>query len=48
MDCTNLESITIPDSVTEIGWDVFKGCPNLTEINANPKIKLLIMAQQSQ
>ena len=30
--CTNLTSITIPNSVTEIGYDAFSGCANLTSI----------------
>ena len=31
-DCTGLTSITIPDSVTEIGRYAFKGCTGLTSI----------------
>ena len=31
-DCTNFESITIPDSVTEIGWNAFSGCKRLISI----------------
>lgn len=30
--CTNLTSITIPDSVTSIGVDVFYGCTNLQSV----------------
>lgn len=30
--CTNLTSITIPDSVTSIGYSTFLGCSNLTSI----------------
>ena len=33
--CTNLTSITIPDSVTSIGNGAFYNCDNLTEINFN-------------
>ena len=32
MDCTGLASITIPNSVTKIGRQVFKGCTGLTSI----------------
>ena len=31
-DCTGLISITIPNSVTTIGYDAFAGCTNLTSI----------------
>ncbi|MBR2336388.1 MAG: leucine-rich repeat protein [Clostridia bacterium] len=31
-DCTNIESITIPDTVTSIGDNAFKGCTSLTSI----------------
>jgi hypothetical protein len=30
--CTGLTSITIPNSVTRIGWDAFSGCTGLTSI----------------
>ena len=32
-DCANLESITLPDSVTLMGLSVFNGCKSLTTIN---------------
>ena len=31
-NCTNLASITIPKSVTRIGWYAFEGCRNLSSI----------------
>ena len=31
-DCTGLTSITIPDSVTNIGWGAFNACTELTSI----------------
>lgn len=35
-DCTNLTDVTIPNSVTSIGYDVFYGCTSLTDIYLNP------------
>ncbi|MGN0569234.1 MAG: leucine-rich repeat domain-containing protein [Candidatus Fimenecus sp.] len=34
-DCESLESVTIPDSVTSIGEDLFWGCTSLTTINVS-------------
>ena len=31
-DCSNLTSVTIPNSVTYIGHDAFSGCSNLTSV----------------
>ena len=31
--CTNLTSVTIPDSVTRIDWYAFQNCTNLTSVN---------------
>lgn len=35
--CTNLESITIPDSVTSIGGGIFAACTSLKNINLPPE-----------
>ena len=32
MGCASLTSVTIPEGVTEIGYDAFKGCKKLTEL----------------
>ena len=32
-NCKSLTSITIPNSVTEIGWDAFCGCSSLTSVS---------------
>ena len=32
-DCTTLTSMTLPDSVTDLGYSTFNGCSNLTSIN---------------
>jgi len=34
-DCTSLESITLPSSVTEIGDEAFSDCTNLSEVILN-------------
>ncbi len=31
-DCTELISVTIPNSVTKIGWSAFEGCTSLTSV----------------
>lgn len=36
--CSELASITIPDSVTKIGWYAFQNCYNLTNITINNNI----------
>ena len=34
-DCSDLTSVTIPNSVTSIGWGAFSGCSDLTTLNFN-------------
>ncbi len=35
MDCTSLTSVTIPNSVTNIGQAAFQGCTSLTSVYCN-------------
>ena len=37
--CTGLTSVTIPDSVKEIGWNAFKECTGLTSVTISDSIK---------
>ena len=32
-DCTNLETVTLPDTIKKLGVNVFMSCTNLTEVN---------------
>ena len=36
-ECEILESVTISDTVSSIGFDVFSACPNLTSISVDPQ-----------
>lgn len=38
---TKIESIEIPDSVTQIGYSAFCDCDNLTEITLPPKLEII-------
>ena len=39
--CTNLTSITIPNSVTHIGYGTFAGCTNLSEITISDSVTII-------
>ena len=39
--CENLVSVTIPDSVTEIGIRAFSGCQNLAEVTLSEGLKTI-------
>lgn len=38
--CTSLESVTIPESITELGYSAFQGCTNLKTVNM-PGVKVI-------
>lgn len=40
-DCVGLESITIPDTVTEVGRSLFSGCTSLTTVSIGSGIKTI-------
>ena len=37
-DCSSLTSVTIPDSVTTIGWGAFEWCSNLTSVTIGDSV----------
>lgn len=45
--CTNLESITIPDSVTSIGANAFSGCENLTTVTFGENSQLTSIGESA-
>jgi len=40
-DCTTLESVVMPDSITSTWYDVFRGCTSLKEVQLSNSLKLL-------
>ncbi len=38
MWCSDLKSITIPDSVTSIGYEAFRGCSSLKDVSMSSKV----------
>lgn len=38
-NCANLQEITLPETVTDLGYRAFDGCKNITKINFNNVIK---------
>lgn len=40
-DCTQITSVTIPDSVRSIGYETFSGCINLSTINIPDKLAII-------
>ena len=40
-DCKTLKSVTLPDTVSGIGYDAFAGCENLESINLTDNIKII-------
>lgn len=40
-DCTTLESVVMPDSITSTWYDIFRGCTSLKEVQLSNSLKLL-------
>ena len=40
-DCTELTSVTLPSSITVIGWGAFSGCSNLKNVTLGTNVSLI-------
>ena len=38
-ECPTVKTVSIPQSVTEIGWEAFSGCTNLSKVTLNEGLK---------
>lgn len=41
LNCTTLESVVMPDSITSTWYDIFRGCTSLKEVQMSNSLKLL-------
>ena len=48
MGCKNLTTVTIPNSVTEIGDDAFCGCENLQEVRMQRSWKPIMQEKKAK